>query len=175
MEIQMSYPPRPQPPAKGRIETAAEAAARYERWSAGNDLYKKAIEKRAKEAAEFKKLSSLRVRIQKAFLHLRSGFSKPTQYVPVTTRGVTPIRDGKIGLSFDVVSGRADDAIRVLISIEDFEWYADTVCATQEGRYLIGDQSIGSSDMPSKPKSVPSGGVNVLPPAASSTASRIDE
>lgn len=98
-----------------------------------------------------------------------------SSFIPVTTRGVTPIYEGKIGLSFDAPSGQASDAVRVIISIEDFDWYVDTVRATQESRYLIGVQSEGSSESPSEPKSVPSGGSYVCPPDASPTASLIDE
>ncbi len=62
----------------------------------------------------------------------------PSSYIPVTTRGVTPIHEGKIGLIFDAPTGHAHDAIRVIISVEDFDWYVDTVRATQESRYLMG-------------------------------------
>ena len=90
----------------------------------------------------------------------------PASYVPATWRGTLPQDPGtgELGLSFGV----AGTTVRLRLAAADARHIAETL--TSYLRSPAGTQSPTSPDMPNAPRSAPSAGENVCPPAASSTA-----
>ena len=93
----------------------------------------------------------------------------PSSYQPATWRGTLPpdAHTGNQGISFNLSDGAV---LRLRLSQAAVRDVLETLAPGYWLRSAQGNHSVASSLMSSDPKSVPSDGVNVCPPAASSTA-----
>jgi hypothetical protein len=91
----------------------------------------------------------------------------PPVYIDSSVRNITPVcmARGRLGIGFDLDAG---PQVRLSITPESAKFLRDEIDLYISS--LAGSQSSTSELMPSEPKSVPSDGVNVWPPATSSTA-----
>lgn len=93
----------------------------------------------------------------------------PSSFQPATWRGTLPPDEhtGNQGICFNLSDGTV---LRLCLSRCDVRNVLETLAPGYWSRSAQGNHSAASSLMSSDPKSVPSDGVNVCPPAASSTA-----